>query len=342
MKQHTKPASQRQQYGKHTSTEGGFLQVPAFEGVSFTWGEELQRLAHTIKRQKYSMALTLLTILLLSLVTLEWLGTTPERNVAVSILLALSSSIIVSFIREGKDATINTREALARTLPLPLLGSAPVTNKDDGSYAFQTAQKPDSNVGIAFRALRNNVLLVTQKHQPKVISITSSDASEGKSSTSINLATAFAQAGQKVLLVDADLRRPTLHQHFGVDNIKGLGTYLANLTGLEKLIRPTAIEGIHLITSGPTTPHAVELLGNHRMAELVQQATDSGLGYDIVIFDSPPVLEMADALLISSRVQATLLVVACHQTRRSQVAAAFARLQQARVNVVGAVLTKVR
>ncbi len=243
------------------------------------------------------------------------------RNFALSFILGLCAGIIAGFIREGTDATIKNREMLARVLPLPLLGIAPVIGKKAGNYAFQSCHSNRiPRVAEAFRSLRNNLLVVTQQNIPKVINITSTDASEGKSSTSINLATAFAQAGSKVLLIDADLRRPTLHKHFGLDNTKGLGNYLAGLDELESLIRPTFIPELQIISSGPITPHPVELLSGERLNQLITNAENGKAGFDLIIIDSPPVMGLADALLIGNRVHATLLVVACNQTRRRPLA----------------------
>lgn len=322
--------------------ESGFVQVPAFENEGLSFSEELQRLFRTIKRQKYLMLGVFIGVFLAALLLQELLEVSANRNLIISSLLGLCVGIIAGFIREGQDTTINSREALARTLPLPLLGCAPAIANNTVSYALQSQRFPEGKVAVAFRALRNNLLLVTRPQHPLVLNFTSSDASEGKSSSSINLASVFAASGYKVLLIDGDLRRPTLHNHFNTDNIKGFGTYLAGLCSLEAVIKPTDIANLHIITSGPTTPHAVELLGSEHLTTLVKRTAANELGFDLVIIDAPPVLALADALLISNRTHATLMVVASHQTRRSQVTAAYARLQQAKVNLIGAVLTKAR
>lgn len=324
------------------SPEGGFVQVPAFETGNIPLAEKLSKLHIVFKRRKKTILGVCLAVFLLTLFATEALQPNLARNFALSFILGLCAGIIAGFIHEGTDATIKNREMLARTLPLPLLGIAPASGKKTGDYAFQTARQPDSAIAEAFRSLRNNLLVVTQQNTPKVINITSTDASEGKSSTSINLVTAFAQAGNKVLLIDADLRRPTLHKHFGLDNTKGLGNYLAGLDEMESVIRPTSIPGLQVISSGPITPHPVELLSGARLNQLIASAENGKAGFDLIIIDSPPVIGLADALLISNRVHATLLVVACNQTRRRPLLLAFDRLRQARTNIVGVVMTKVR
>lgn len=321
--------------------ESGFVQVPAIETSNLSLLEELQRL-HTVFKQREKLILgVFLTVFLLLLLMLESLQPNLPRNFTLSLLLGLCCGLISGFIRESTDATIKSREMLASILPLPLLGAAPAIGKNAGNYALHTATAPDSPVATAFRTLRNNLLVITQQRPPKIITMTSTDASEGKSSSTINLASSFVQAGYKVLLLDADLRRPTLHKHFGLDNTKGLGNYLAGLDEFEPLVRPTSIDGLHVVTSGPITPHAVELLGSSRLQKLMEHLESADAGYDLIMIDSPPVLGLADALLISNRAHATLMVVACKQARRRPLLAAVARLKQSHTNLVGVVLTKV-
>ncbi|MEB4592815.1 polysaccharide biosynthesis tyrosine autokinase [Candidatus Thiothrix sp. Deng01] len=325
----------------HLSQEWGFVHVPSFD-TDTSFIEELHKFRVIFRRREKTILSVYLLVFLLSLFFTEAINPNLTRNFTLSFILGICLGLIAGFIREGTDAAIKNRDMLARVLPLPLLGIAPAINRKAGHYAFQTADHADSMVAHAFRSLRNNLMVVTQQKPLKVLNVTSTDASEGKSSTTINLATAFTQAGKKVLLIDADLRRPTLHKHFGLDNTKGLGNYLAGMDKLEPLIRPTRIPGLHVITSGPITPHAVELLSSDHLKQLVDRAEQGGVDFDLVMIDSPPVLGLADALLIGNRTHATLFVVACNETRRSPLRAAYERLLQARSNIVGVVMTKVR
>lgn len=323
------------------SSEKGFINVPAFGTDGTSLREELHKFRLITKRQEKTLLSVYLIVFLFVLFTMEALQPNLIRSFFLSFILGLCTGIIAAFIREGTDATIKSREMLARVLPLPLLGIAPSINKNSNSYAFQSAKNPDSAVATAFRALHNNLLIVTQQSQPKVINITSTNASEGKSSSSINLATQYARSGMNVLLIDADLRRPTLHKHFEMDNTKGLGNYLAGMDSLQSLIRPTFIPNLHIISSGPITPHAVELLSGDPLNQLISTLEQGNSGFDLIIIDSPPVMGMADALLISNRSHATLLVVACNETRRRPLHAAFERLKQSRTNIIGVIMTKV-
>jgi capsular exopolysaccharide synthesis family protein len=266
-------------------------------------------------------------------------------NIGLSLLLSLlagiTTGITALLIREHTDDCIKCSTDLRQTIPLPLLGVAPNCTKDaKQNYAFLTAQQPASSIAGAFRTLRHNVLLATQHNATKIINITSTDASEGKSSTSINLAAVLAQEGKTVLLIDSDLRRPTLHKHFKLDNTRGFGNYLAGLGKLENLTQPCSIPGLYVIPAGPITHHSVELLSSGRLKELLHDTESGSMNFDMIVIDSPPVMGLADALLISSEVHATLLVVASHQTRRKQLRSIFNHLQHAHTNLIGTVLTK--
>ena len=256
--------------------------------------------------------------------------------------VGISLCLIAILIRDGLSDTIKNREQLQKTLPLILLGVAPITRaRSRLPYALYSSQQPDSPVAHAFRALHQNILTVTQHQALTTLNITSTDASEGKSSTTINLATIFAQTGKKVLLVDADLRRPTLHQHLGLNNTKGLAHYLAELNTLESVIQPTGIERVYLIPAGAITPHPVELLSSERLSLLIEYVKQTDNDFDLLIIDSPPVMGLADAMLISNRTQATILVVAAYQTKRAMLQSITDRLQQqGHAKLIGMVLTK--
>ena len=256
--------------------------------------------------------------------------------------IGLSACLIGLLIRDGLSDTIKNRDQLQKTLPLILLGVAPITrSRSRLPYALYSSQQPDSPVAHAFRALHRNILTITQ-HQPlTTLNITSTDASEGKSSTTVNLATVFAQSGTKVLLVDADLRRPTLHQHLKLHNTKGLGHYLAELSTLESVIQTTDIENLFFIPAGATTPHPVELLSSDRLQQLVDYTKQSDNDFDLLIIDSPPIKGLADAMIISKRTQDPILVEAAYKTQRTMLQSIAERLQQqGNANLIGMILTK--
>ena len=264
-------------------------------------------------------------------------------QLALSNLAALCMTTIGLLIRRQYDGLVRNREQLAQLLPYPVLGIAPLPPAHSGAlpYALYTSQEPDSYIATAFHTLSQNLQQLTAAQPLKVLNVTSTDASEGKSSTTINLATAFAQQGQRVLLVDADLRRPTLHQHFHLeDNTCGLSHYLAELSELADVIQPTFEARLFLIPAGAITPQPVELLSSERLSQLIAYIQEANSPYDLLLIDSPPIKGLADAMLISNRVQHTLLIVAAQQTKQAELLSSHERLLQTQTQILGTVLTK--
>lgn len=267
-----------------------------------------------------------------------------QLNLALGAVAGLFLGIVAAFLLEFFDDRIKTTEDLEKVLPVPMLGIAPNPGKmaKQQSYALMTIEKPTSGVAEAFRSLRTNLMFSTRTGAPKILNVTSADAGEGKTSTTINLATAFAQAGKSVLLVDGDLRKPTLHKHFRLDNSKGFANYLIGQDILEDVVQPTFIPEVYVMPSGPLAPNPVELLSSQRLDELVAVANSPDFKYDIIIIDCPPVLGLADALVIGNRTHATLMVAAWNQTRKRPLQAAFSRLRQAHAHIIGVVMTKAK
>lgn len=266
-----------------------------------------------------------------------------KLNLALGMVLGLFLGTVVAFLLEFLDDRIKSSEDLEKVLGVPLLGMAPSASKrSKENYALLTVEKPTSAVAEAFRSLRTNLMFATRTGAPKVMNVTSSGPSEGKSSTTINLATAFAQAGKAVLLIDGDLRKPTLHKHFKLDNSKGLANYLVGQENLEHITQTSFIPEVSVVTSGPLTPNPVELLSSEKLDELVSYANNPQCPFDMIIIDSPPILGLADALVIGNRTQATLLVAAYNETHKRPLLAAFTRLRQARNHIIGTVMTKAK
>ena len=163
--------------------------------------------------------------------------------------------------------------------------------------------------------------------------------SEGKSSTVINLATAFAQANSRVLLVDSDLRKPTMHKRLKLDNTEGFSNYLTRQCEVDDVLQTTLINGVSAIPAGPLSPNPAELLTSDRLQELFALVPER---FDIIIIDAPPVMGLADALILANRVSATVFVTAFAQSKKRQIQDAHRRLKQAHANLIGTVFTKVK
>jgi capsular exopolysaccharide synthesis family protein len=202
-----------------------------------------------------------------------------------------------------------------------------------------TVSEPRSPISEAYRTLRTNLEFAGLDRALKTIAVTSAGVGEGKSSTLANLAVVSAQAGRKVIVVDADLRRPTIHQLFGLKNDTGLTTAMMSGTAQPTLpLQATAIEGLSVLTSGPLPPNPAELMGSRRMDEIVVSLVEEA---DQVFFDTPPVVAVTDAAVLATKVDGVLLVISAGKTRRELARLAVQRLQQINARLVGTVLTNV-
>lgn len=203
-----------------------------------------------------------------------------------------------------------------------------------------TILEPRSPISEAYRTLRTNLDFASLDRALKTVVVTSAGVGEGKSTTLANLAVVSAQVGRKVILVGADLRRPRLHQIFGVDNEVGLTTMMMDDGALASPpLQDTAIEGLSLLPSGPLPPNPAELMGSRRMEEVIAALAEQG---DQILFDTPPVVAVTDAAVLATKVDGVLLVVSAGKTRREFARTAVQRLEQINARLVGTVLTNVR
>jgi len=203
-----------------------------------------------------------------------------------------------------------------------------------------TVADPRSPVSEAYRTLRTNLDFSSLDKPIKTMLVTSAGPEEGKSTVLANLAVTTAQAGRKVILVDCDLRRPTLHNIFNLKNDVGLTTMVVDDAAMESPpLRDTGVEGLQLVSSGPLPPNPSELLGSRRMEEIIAALLERA---DVVLFDAPPVVAVTDAAVLATKVDGVLLVVNAGGTKRDYARAAKARLEKVNANLLGAVLNNVR
>jgi capsular exopolysaccharide synthesis family protein len=201
-----------------------------------------------------------------------------------------------------------------------------------------TIRDPRSAAAEAYRALRTNIQFASLDKPLRTLLATSTAPNEGKSTTLANLAVTIAQAEQRVILVDCDLRRPTLHTIFNLPNEGGLTTMmLQEDAGL--LAQKTDIGGLLVLTSGPTPPRPADILGSKRMKEIIRKLTEYA---DIVLFDTPPINAVTDAAVLATSVDGVLLVFRAGNTKRDRAREAHKLLDKVNANVVGVVLTDVK
>lgn len=222
-----------------------------------------------------------------------------------------------------------------------MLGVIPKTRqeRDDGrSIALVGHDDPRSAFAEAYRSVRTALQFSTASGVPRLLTVTSAMTGEGKTTTALSLAIQFAQAGKRTLLIEADLRKPSLHRALNLDNQVGLTNYLAG-GGAQPvdIAKPTHIPNLFAIPSGPLPPNPAELLSSARMVELLSLAAGK---FDQVILDSPPLLGTADAVITGNLCEGTLLTVEMGSTPRGYAQGALKRLRGGRVHVLGAILTK--
>jgi len=198
-----------------------------------------------------------------------------------------------------------------------------------------TNVNPKSIISEQFRTVRTNINFSMPDKDLKTLLFTSSTPGEGKSTCAANVAIVFAQEGKKVLLIDADMRKPTVHYTFHITNSTGLSNLLTRKWELQDVVNETEIEGLHLVTCGPIPPNPAELLGSKTMDALIEELKTH---YDIIIFDAPPLLSVADAQILSNKCEGTILVLNSGMTEKASALKAKEALVSSKANILGTML----
>ena len=202
-----------------------------------------------------------------------------------------------------------------------------------------TSLNPKSLISEQYRTIRTNIQFSILDKEVKALLCTSATSGDGKSTTVSNLAVTLAQQGQKVLLVDADLRKPTLHQIMEVSNRQGLTSLITQQATLEEVIvTKETVKGLYVLPSGPIPPNPSEMLASNAMEKLVQSFLKA---YDVILFDTPPILAVADALVLATHCDGAILVTRSNQTEKRDLVRAKEHLDRANVYLFGAILNGV-
>ncbi|KMM36741.1 CpsD/CapB family tyrosine-protein kinase [Guptibacillus hwajinpoensis] len=200
-----------------------------------------------------------------------------------------------------------------------------------------THQNPKSPIAEQYRTIRTNIQFAAVEEEIRTIMVTSSGPMEGKSTTIANLGVVLAQQGKRVLIADTDLRKPTVHYTFRVMNTRGLTNVLTRQAELTEVTLETEVPNLEVLTSGPVPPNPSELLGSKAMDTLIEEALSH---YDVILFDCPPVLAVADSQIIANKVQGTVLVISSGTTEREAAIKAKERLESAKGKLLGVVLNR--
>ena len=263
------------------------------------------------------------------------------RTVGLAGVVGLMIAIGVACLIEYLDDTLKSPDEVEEALQLPVLAAIvehDSTSEDIENGLIATAETR-SAVKEAFRILRTSVQFAGLDQPVRSLVITSASPSEGKSTITANLGAAMAQAGQSVIVVDADLRRPRLHKLLHLSNERGLTTVLVNDSkNLDDVLQSTSVPNMRVLTAGPLPPDPTIVLNSHQMAELEKLLKERA---DIVLFDTPPTLMVADTVILGNRVDGVLLVTESGKTRRDLAIGAMEHLLQAGSRLLGAVVNRV-
>lgn len=256
-------------------------------------------------------------------------------NLAIAALLGLGLGLVIAFVLDALDQSLATPDAVESKLGIPVLGVIPLLGKDEvPSAALQDSKSPFAE---SYHSLRTAVQFSTPDGAPRTLLVTSARPAEGKTTTAFAMAQSLAGLGKKVLLIDGDLRNPSMHRSMGVRNDNGMSNLLSGGMTLATVTHPTPKPNLDFIPSGPLPPNPAELWAGDRLRQVLAEA---GATYDHIVIDGPPVLGFADAPMLAATVGGTLFVLDAKGARRAQVRGALNRLQMGQSHVLGTVLTK--
>ncbi|MEP6651720.1 MAG: polysaccharide biosynthesis tyrosine autokinase [Myxococcales bacterium] len=270
-------------------------------------------------------------------------------NLIIGALIGLLGGIGAAFGMEAFDNTLKSQEDVELAIGRPVVGIIPMIKAidekkvDESASALQerdlsVIRNPKSPAAECCRSLRTNLLFMSPDHPLHTIVVTSPGPQEGKTTTAINLAVTFALAGNKVLLIDTDMRRPRVHRSFGISNTAGLSTAILGAVSIRELAHKTEIENLEVVPCGPTPPNPAELIHTEKFANLLRECTQY---YDRVILDSPPTSAVTDPVVLGTMVDGVLLVVRANRTTREAAAQARRQLATANANLIGVVINEV-
>ena len=257
-----------------------------------------------------------------------------RRNLILGLLIGLLCGIGAAFAVEMLDNTFKTPDDVEEYLRLPMLGVIPRIKNIESFMSDPKAPGAES-----FRNIRSNLLLSTGDKAPRIVQICSAGHSEGKTTFALNMAAIMAAAGEKIILIDADLRKPRLHKMLKAANRQGLSNLLSGQAGLDEMIRQTHMKGVDAITSGPIPPNPSELLGSRTLKDSLPELLRR---YDRIIIDCPPLAGLADAPLVSSMSDGIILVIRGSKTPRDLVIKSKKNLDAINARVLGVVLNDIR
>ena len=287
------------------------------------------------------------------------IGPSRFRSVMLAFLLSLVAGIGLCFLLDHLDNTIKTVDDVNRYIHLPALGVIPSFDSSSprrlsGQRKLQTGGKSSASliaatdalakgdgathVAEAYRMLRTSILLAAAGHPPKTILLTSSQPGEGKTTTSVNIGICLSQMGAKVLIIDADMRRPRVHKMFGLNHRRGLSNYLSSDLVLKNVIQATKIPNLWVLPSGIVPPNSADLLSSEKMRAMLQKLSGH---FDHILIDSPPITSVTDPILLSRLVDGVVMIIHGGKSSRELVLHARQELYNVGAKIFGIVLNNI-
>ncbi len=265
----------------------------------------------------------------------------PIRNGMLAFFTGTLLGLGLAFLVDYLDDTVETREEAERLIDAPILGEIPTaeeSSKEEKKSIITMVATPKSATSEAFRSLRTNIQYINYEQDLKLLMFTSSGPEVGKSFVVANLGVALAEAGHRVIVICADMRKPSLHTFFHLDNKAGLSTVLIGKARLEDCLRSSGMFNLKVLTSGPLPPNPSELLGSRRMNEVLEQARQMA---DIVLLDTPPVLATSDAAVLGPRADGVIMVLSSGISKRDENRKTRELLEQVKSKILGVILNNV-
>ncbi|NJP04196.1 MAG: polysaccharide biosynthesis tyrosine autokinase [Chloroflexaceae bacterium] len=258
-----------------------------------------------------------------------------QFNIAMGFVVGLMAGLALALMVEVLDTSLHTTARIAQATRLSTLGRIPAVGKKKLGVALNGDTPP--LLSEAFRHLRTSIFAISQDTSLRTLVVTSAEAKEGKSTIVANLATAIAHSGRNVVVVDSNLRQPAIHTLFGVNNTTGLSTLLRGQASIDDVLQVSQIDAIHVIASGPIPDNPADLLSGDAMTTLIDALSER---FDMVLLDSPAMLEFADASILALATRHVVLVVERSQARQEVLEAAFRQFSEIKIEPVGVVVNR--
>ena len=260
-----------------------------------------------------------------------------KRNILLGIILGLFGGIGLAFFFEYLDNTVKTPEDVEEKFNIPVISTIDLIKDKKQTVVQNLMGDASSLIAESFKGMRTAVLLSSADNPPKILLVSSFTPGEGKSSISAGLAMSLAHAGKKVLLIDADMRRPVQHKNFNFENTSGLSSLLAGVTGETEIKMEQPVENLYIITSGPVPPNPSELLSSKKLKDLLSRVSSD---FDMIIIDTPPLASVTDPVILSKHVDGVILVTWAGKTTYEMLAKGLKQLREVNAPLTGLVLNR--